>query len=277
MRHPTGLLRRISLVSTLLAGCAGSGEGLDSNGRPIGSEGGGGPLTATFQSIQDNVFTPICSVCHAGGAAPMGLRLDSANSYAMIVDVPSVEVPSLFRIRPGDPDNSYLVQKIEGHAAVGAQMPFGGPPLPSTTIATIRQWVSDGAPPAVAAAGARAFAVASIAPAFGDLVLEVPASIVIGVTGDIDVTRLTPASVQLERVTTVPGATAATAVPVRLSVPADNARALLVTPRAPLPSGRYHLFLDDGSASGLFDISGARLRPPNPAGTLTVFTVEATP
>jgi hypothetical protein len=277
MRHPTGLLRRISLVGILLAGCAGSGEGLDSNGRPIGSEGGGGPLTATFQSIQDNVFTPICSVCHAGGAAPQGLRLDSANSYAMIVDVPSVEVPSLFRIRPRDPDNSYLVQKIEGHAAVGAQMPFGGPPLPSATIATIRQWVSDGAAPAMAAGGARAFAVASVAPALDDLVLEPPASIVIAFTGDIDVTRLNPAAVQIERVTTAPAATVAAAIPVWLSVPAENARALLVTPRAPLPNGRYRLFINDGSASRLFDTSGAPLRPPNPAGTLTVFTVEAAP
>jgi len=145
-------LRRLAiscvlLIGASLAGCAGSGAGLDANGRPIGSEGGGGTLTANFQSIQDNVFTPICSVCHAGGAAPQGLRLDAVNSYSMIVGVPSSEDSSLFRIKAGDPDRSYLVQKIEGHASVGAQMPFGGPPLPAATIAVIRQWVSDGALP----------------------------------------------------------------------------------------------------------------------------------
>jgi hypothetical protein len=277
MHRPAGLLHRIGLLCTLLAGCAGSGEGLDNNGRPIGSEGGGGPLTATFQSIQDNVFTPICSVCHAGGAAPQGLRLDAANSYAMIVDIPSVEVPSLLRISPGNPDASYLVQKIEGHAAVGAQMPFGGPPLPAATIATIRQWVSDGAPPAVAASGARALAVASVAPALGDVVLERPASIVVGFTHEIDVTRLDAAAARIERFTTEPGAAGTAVVPATLSVPAHNARALLIVPRAPLPNGRYRLVVTDDPASGLFDVSGARLRPPNPAGTLTEFAVEAAP
>jgi hypothetical protein len=277
MHRPAGLLHRIGLLCTLLAGCAGSGEGLDNNGRPIGSEGSGGPLTATFQSIQDNVFTPICSVCHAGGAAPQGLRLDAANSYAMIVDIPSVEVPSLLRISPGNPDASYLVQKIEGHAAVGAQMPFGGPPLPAATIATIRQWVSDGAPPAMAASGAGALAVAFAAPALGDVVLERPASIVVGFTREIDVTRLDAAAARIERVTTESGGAGTAVVPAALSVPAHNARALLIVPRAPLPNGLYRLVVTDDTANGLFDVAGTRLRPPNPAGTLTEFTVEVAP
>jgi hypothetical protein len=130
----------------ILAACGGgSGEGLDSNGRPIGEVGTAGPLEATFESIQAHVFTPICTACHAGGSAPQGLRLDEANSYAMLVGVPSVEAPSIDRVKPGDPDDSYVVQKIEGHAAVGARMPFGGPYLDDTTIATIRQWITLGA------------------------------------------------------------------------------------------------------------------------------------
>src|SRR3954452_24907099 len=103
------------VAALAIAGCAGSGEGLDGNGRPIGSGGPGGPLVATFDSIQENVFTPICTTCHAGGAAPQGLRLDSANSYDLLVGVASNEVPSLMRVSPGDPDHSYLVQKLEGH------------------------------------------------------------------------------------------------------------------------------------------------------------------
>jgi hypothetical protein len=126
----------------------GSGAGLDSNGRPIGEgDNPNGPLTPTFSSIQAHVFTPICSVCHAGGSAPEGLHLDAGNAYGMLVNTPSNEVPSLMRVKPGDPDNSYMVQKIEGHAAVGARMPFGGPYLDDATIATIRQWITDGANP----------------------------------------------------------------------------------------------------------------------------------
>jgi hypothetical protein len=93
------------------------------------------------------IFNSRCITCHSGASAPQGLRLDANNSYANLVDVPSNEVPSLLRVEPGDPDNSYLVQKVEGTADVGGQMPLGGPPLSASTIALIRQWISDGANP----------------------------------------------------------------------------------------------------------------------------------
>jgi Ca2+-binding RTX toxin-like protein len=91
------------------------------------------------------VFNSRCTECHAGGSAPQGLRLDAANSYANLVNVASREVPSLQRVEPGDPDNSYLVQKVEGTAAVGGRMPLNRTPLSQETIALIRQWISEGA------------------------------------------------------------------------------------------------------------------------------------
>jgi hypothetical protein len=142
--------RGLALLAILaVAGCAGNGAGLDQNGQPIGSEASGsnGPLTADLQSIQDNVFTPICTRCHIGASAPEGLRLDAADSYNLLVGVPSAEVPSLLRVMPGDPDESYLVLKLQGSAGiVGGQMPLGGPYLPQSTIDAIRQWITDGAP-----------------------------------------------------------------------------------------------------------------------------------
>ena len=138
-----------ALLPLLLAACGGgSGEGLDANGRPV-DEGGGGalPLAPTWASLQQNVFTPACTGCHAGASAPQGLRLDAANSYAMLVGVSSSEVPSLLRVAPGDPGASYLVQKLEGSAAVGARMPLGGPYLDATTIAAVRDWITAGALP----------------------------------------------------------------------------------------------------------------------------------
>jgi len=140
-------LAALGLTSILMAACGGgSGEGLDNNGQPSGGGGGGGStLTATFSSIQANVFTPRCTGCHAGSGAPAGLRLDAANSYALLVGVASGEVPSLQRINPGRPDDSYLIQKLEGRAAVGARMPFGGPFLDDATVAVIKQWIAAGA------------------------------------------------------------------------------------------------------------------------------------
>ena len=74
-------------VATLLYACAGDGEGLDENGRPVGEADG--PLVAELASIQRHVFTPLCTGCHAGGAAPLGLRLDDGAAFAMLVGVPT--------------------------------------------------------------------------------------------------------------------------------------------------------------------------------------------
>jgi len=129
-----------------VTGCAGNGDGLDPNGRPVDEGGGGnGALTPDFASIQSNVFTPICTQCHVGANAPQGLRLDAANSYGSLVGVASSEQPGILRIKPGDAAGSYLVQKLEGRAATGARMPLGQPALPEATILVIRQWIDSGA------------------------------------------------------------------------------------------------------------------------------------
>lgn len=153
------------LAAACLAACGGgSGEGLDSNGRPVVPGRGGGSLDATLQSIQDQVFTPACTGCHAGGAAPQGLRLDAANSYAMLVGVASSQSAGVLRVAPGRPDDSYLVQKLEGHAAVGARMPLGGPYLDAAQVAVIRQWIVGGALPTAAAAAPLRLALAGEGP-----------------------------------------------------------------------------------------------------------------
>ena len=99
-----------------------------------------------FSEIQANVFTPDCATsgCHAGGAPAAGLNLEAANSYAMLVGIQSGQDAGLQRVEAGDPDNSYLVQKLEGTASAGQQMPPGAP-LPQAEIDVIRQWISDGA------------------------------------------------------------------------------------------------------------------------------------
>lgn len=268
-------------TAMLISACAGNGAGLDASGRPLPPGGGdGGALTADFGSIQDHVFTPICSVCHAGGSAPQGLRLDAANSYALLVGVPSTEVPSILRVKPGDPGNSYLIQKLEGHAAVGAQMPFGGPPLPADTIAVIRQWISDGAmPPAAVAANALHFAAVATAPAPGDVVPVPPARIVVAFNQDLDETRIDATSLRLERVD-AGGSGTATPIPVALAVPRGNTRALLIEPAGPLAGGFYRLTVLAPPDTGLASIGGERLGGTAGAGAavlLTEFEVAAQP
>jgi hypothetical protein len=102
----------------------------------------GPPVTLT--QLQSSIFTPICSSCHApGGDSP---DLTSSNSYANIVNVASTEQPSLLRIKPGDPDHSYLVLKVQGSAGIsGVRMPAVGTALTQVQIDAIRSWVTAGA------------------------------------------------------------------------------------------------------------------------------------
>jgi hypothetical protein len=258
-------------ASALLTGCAGNGVGLDQSGRPLPPGGGtGGALTADFASIQDHVLTPICTVCHAGGSAPQGLRLDATNSYALLVGVPSTEVPAILRVKPGDPDNSYLIQKLEGHASVGAQMPFGGPPLAAETIAVIRQWILDGAmqTAVAAAAGGGSFAVVAVTPAMQDVLGEVPARIVIAFNQDLDQTRVDASSMRLEQI--VPGGGAS--VPISLVVPPGNVRALVIEPARPLADGVYRLTVPAPPETGLASLDGERLGGTAADGSAVVIT-----
>jgi uncharacterized protein (TIGR03118 family) len=111
------------------------------------------PAQVTLTQLQTQIFTPICSGCHTGvGTALPGVQnLTAGNTFANIVNVASVEVPSLKRILPNDTTNSYLLQKIEGAAGiVGAQMPFGcptasNPCLTQAQIDLVKTWVSQGA------------------------------------------------------------------------------------------------------------------------------------
>lgn len=194
-RSPAGTLAILAL-----AGCAGSGEGLDENGRPD-TGGGPPPLTADFDSIQQNVFTPTCTTtgCHAGAAAPLGLRLEAGVSYAQLVGVPSVEVPGLLRVAPGDPDASYLVQKIEGSAEVGDRMPLGGPPLPRATIDVIRQWIVDGAQPSASALSADGPATLVVVSPPSPVSAGEPARIIVAADAELDTSLIHAGNVTLIR------------------------------------------------------------------------------
>ena len=71
----------------------------------------------------------------------------AAATYALLVNVPSIEQPSLMRVKPGDPTDSYVIHKLEGSPGItGARMPFGGPYLSTATIDQIESWIAAGAP-----------------------------------------------------------------------------------------------------------------------------------
>jgi hypothetical protein len=166
----------LTITCVWLAAC-GSGGGSSSPPASNPPPPGGIPnLQATFTSIQDNVFTPICTACHVGATAPQGLRLDAANSYGLLVGVASAQAPTVLRVAPGNPGASYLIQKLEGTATVGGRMPLNGTPLAQGDIDIIRQWITDGAqaaPPPPAAP----IRMSSLSPLPESVLTALPASI----------------------------------------------------------------------------------------------------
>ena len=101
------------------------------------------------------VLTAACLPCHAGDAPDGDLRLDIIQNSMVDLLGPdgtgamSTQVSGL-RIKPSDPDQSYLVEKIEATAAhpprLGDPMPPPPlPPLPAGVIADIRRWIAEGA------------------------------------------------------------------------------------------------------------------------------------
>ena len=112
-------------------------------------------LTPSFASIQRDVFEaadssgrPACSSCHnpnGGAFRSVGLDLSTSGSYDSLVGVASRQ-KGLPRVTPGDPENSYLIHKLEGRTdIIGNRMPTRGPYLSEGQIAILRRWIQLGA------------------------------------------------------------------------------------------------------------------------------------
>jgi hypothetical protein len=113
-------------------------------------------LTPTFSSIQQEIFNTTdssgrlaCINCHTDqGRTPAGgLLLLEGRSYQALINVPSRFKAGATMVIPGDPDNSYLVHKLEGGSDIaGTRMPRGtGPFLTQGQMDIIRRWIALGA------------------------------------------------------------------------------------------------------------------------------------
>jgi hypothetical protein len=87
--------------------------------------------------------------CHGGANPANGMNLEAGQSYANVVNVASVAFPQFMRVRPGQPDSSFLylatspvVAERQGYF----RMPLTEYPLPDPVRQTIRNWIADGAP-----------------------------------------------------------------------------------------------------------------------------------
>jgi hypothetical protein len=114
-------------------------------------------LEPTLSSIQREIFDTtdasgrlMCTGCHTNvGRNPSGgLNLLPGVAHANLVGVASTGKPGAVRVIPGDPENSYIIHKLEGRNTIaGVRMPRGnGPFLTDGQILVIKRWISIGAP-----------------------------------------------------------------------------------------------------------------------------------
>jgi hypothetical protein len=141
-------VRPVVLALALALGSASCDESLSDVAGPTPN------LEPTFSSIQQEIFNTTdssgrqsCISCHVAGGPAAFLLLTEGVSYNNLVNRTSGAKPGAIRVIPGDPDNSYLVQKLEGAPGiVGQRMPrTSGPFLTSGQVSIIRRWIELGA------------------------------------------------------------------------------------------------------------------------------------
>jgi hypothetical protein len=142
---------RILMILAAAALTAACDEGLSTIAGPTPD------LEPTFSSIQRDIFDSgdssgrvACINCHRPAAFNFVGRLDltAPVSYDQLVNVSSANKPGAIRVIPFDPDNSYLIHKLEGRAGIfGNRMPLNSPAyLTIGQIQIIKRWIEIGAP-----------------------------------------------------------------------------------------------------------------------------------
>ena len=102
----------------------------------------------TFTELHERVLQPSCvfATCHQQGASAAGMMaLDRDLAHAALVDVSAVAAPGRIRVIPGDPEQSYVMEKITNATpTAGEQMPPDAP-LEAERVELVRAWIEAGA------------------------------------------------------------------------------------------------------------------------------------
>lgn len=108
-----------------------------------------------FGRIRREVFARSCATadCHSQATASGGLVLEGLLAYGQLYGLAAHNEAAgalgIKRVRPGDPEGSFLYRKITGalEAGQGEAMPRGGAALSAAQVELVRQWIALGAVP----------------------------------------------------------------------------------------------------------------------------------
>jgi hypothetical protein len=107
--------------------------------------------TVSFASDVQPILSGSClgAGCHSGQFPSQGIDMSSsARAYAALTSKEGTEAPCTGTklVIPGSPEASVLVKKLVGTSCGFSQMPLGRPALSAADLATIRDWIAQGAP-----------------------------------------------------------------------------------------------------------------------------------
>lgn len=140
---PTVLLTFAALFTAACGSGGGTGTGPDPDPDPDDRVILADP---SFSQVIQEIFVRkgcTASNCH-GAAQEAGMDLRAGSSYDELVGVPATS-EDFDRVVPGNPNDSYLVIKLEGRQSVGDRMPLDGTPLDNIDLTNIRNWITQGA------------------------------------------------------------------------------------------------------------------------------------
>ena len=134
--------KKFAIVSVafvlVLAGCGGTKKQTAIGGKQV-----------AYSQVQ-SVFSKYgCTSCHP--FVNPSLNLQTGKSYASLVGVRALEDPRLYRVVAGDPGRSFLFLKVGGNPpiadvpAIGGRMPPSAPPIASSDLTLLRNWILQGA------------------------------------------------------------------------------------------------------------------------------------
>ncbi|HTE54880.1 MAG TPA: hypothetical protein VK698_28700 [Kofleriaceae bacterium] len=144
---------QLAILLAIAPAAACGGSDIDAGGSGIDAGVGDDPLAiddevaaGSLDQIHREIVSQRCSgqpgLCHNGQFEP---NLSTpALFYDYMVRRPALEKPDRLRVEPGDPDASFLVDKLRNRD-VGTQMPLGAEPLAEEEIALIEAWIENGA------------------------------------------------------------------------------------------------------------------------------------
>ena len=108
------------------------------------------PETPSHDADLQPIWDELCYGCHTGGFPELGFSTDRGTTWAQLIDVPSSQLPSMNRVTPGDPAQSYLWHKLAGtHLEGGGRgetMPKHPRALPTGGLEAVERWILAGAP-----------------------------------------------------------------------------------------------------------------------------------